>query len=194
MASSLPRVAVAHGRVAARDLLVAEVARFLDVPPGVVVLAHECRRCGSDEHGRPRVLPTAAVRRPPHVSLSRAGSLSLVAVSDAGPVGVDVETHGAADVPGLDVMLHPDERSLARVDPTRTWVRTEALLKAYGLGLAVDPADVRIDGRGLVSWSSPHPAPGMVLLRDVDVPGHVAAVVLIPHGDGTRMDLSVRQV
>ena len=65
-------------------------------------------------------------------------------------------------------------------DPTRAWVRKEALLKAYGLGLAVDPSQVRLDDDGLAAWDSSQPPPGEVWVRDIAVPGHVAAVAVLP--------------
>lgn len=185
------RLAVAFGDPPAYELLVAHAARFLDVPAATLVLVHRCPRCGSDEHGRPQLLPTAALRRPPHVSLSRAGSLSLVAVTDAGPVGVDVERHGAAAFPGFeDVALHPAE-SWSNPDPTTCWVRKEAVLKASGLGLAVDPRDLLVDAHGVVTWSASQPAPGDVLLHDLDVPGHVAAVAVLLDDPSAVVDLEV---
>lgn len=181
-------IVVAHGAQPAHDLLRAEAARFHDVSPAAIALGHACPRCGGDDHGRPLLLPTAAVRRPAHVSLARAGDLSVVAITDVGQVGVDVEALGAASFPGFDdVALHPDERVATPAERTRAWVRKEALLKAYGLGLAVDPRDVRLDEDGLASWDSPAPAPGAVWLRDLDVPGHVVAVAVLP-GDGNDVD------
>ena len=182
---------VAYGDLPADALLRAEAARFHEVAPAQIVLAHECPRCGSDQHGRPVLLATAAVRHPAHVSLARAGRLSVVALTDAGPVGVDVEATGAADFVGFaETALHPGERSGPPVDPTRAWVRKESLLKAYGLGLAVDPGDVRLDDGGLAAWDSPHRPPGAVWLREVAVPGHVAAVAVLPLDDQDVADLS----
>lgn len=187
-----PRLVVAYGAVPAHALLRAEAARFHGVAPERIVLGHACPRCGGDEHGRPYLVPTATLRVPAHVSLARAGGLSVVAITDAGPVGVDVEVEGAAGFDGFaDVARHPDEDAAA--DPTRSWVRTEALLKACGRGLAVDPRDVLLDDDGLVSWDSPHPAPDAVRLRDLDVPGHVVAVVVLV-GDGADLAVVLRPV
>ena len=96
-----------------------------------------------------------------------------------------------ADFVGFaETALHPGERSGPPVDPTRAWVRKESLLKAYGLGLAVDPGDVRLDDGGLAAWDSPHRPPGAVWLREVAVPGHVAAVAVLPLDDQDVADLS----
>jgi 4'-phosphopantetheinyl transferase len=186
------RVVVAYGVLPAHDLLRSEAARFHDVTAAAVVLGHACPRCGGDDHGRPVLLPTAAVRRPVHVSVARAGDLSVVAISAARPVGVDVEPVDAAGFPGFDdVALHPDERAATPAERTRAWVRKEALLKAYGLGLAVDPRHVRLDDHGLAGWDSPEPEPGPVRLRDLDVPGHVAAVAVLLRDGLDLTDLAV---
>ncbi len=187
-----PRLVVAYGMQPAHALLRAEAALFHQVPPDRIVLGHECPRCGSDEHGRPHLPATATVRQPAYVSLARAGDLSVVALTDAGPVGVDVEPEGAGDFRGFDdVALHPGERVVNATDPTRVWVRKEALLKAYGLGLVVDPSDIRIDADGSATWDSPHRPPGDILLRDVEVPGHVVSLVVLPEAGRGVVGLAV---
>ena len=191
MTASTPRLVVAYGAVPAHEALRAEAARFHQVPVDRIVVAHECARCGSDAHGRPRILATSAVRQPAHVGLARAGDLSVVAVTDAGPIGVDVEAEGAAGFEGFaGVALHPDERAATPADATRAWVRKEAMLKAYGLGLAVDPSDVRLDDDGLVAWDSFHRPPDAVWLRDLVVPGYVVAVAVLPVAEHDMSGLS----
>ncbi len=147
----------------AYGILRAEVARLLGSAAGEVVVAHRCPHCGSADHGRPLVvLPDG--RRPPHVSIGRTRGLTVVAVSEAGSVGVDVEPVGAASFDGFDdVALHPAERAATAGERTRSWVRKEALLKATGAGLRTDPREVRVDADfvlladGTTAW-----------LRDVD--------------------------
>jgi 4'-phosphopantetheinyl transferase len=188
-----PRIEVDYGTRPAHDLLRDAAAQFHQVPISHVVLTHECLHCGSDEHGRPMLLATAAIRRPAYVSLARAGDVSVVAVTDAGHVGVDVEAEGAAEFEGFaEVALHPAERAPGTVDPTRSWVRKEAVLKAYGLGLAVDPGDLRVDDHGLVAWDSPYPSPGSVWLRDITAPGLVLAVAVLPDVDLATLSITVR--
>jgi 4'-phosphopantetheinyl transferase len=84
----------------------------------------------------------------PHVSISHTRDLVAVAVSDAWPVGVDVE-HG--DRPMLDEALldracTPREREDLRAVPAgrrnrrfvQLWTLKESYAKALGRGLAVD--------------------------------------------------------
>jgi phosphopantetheinyl transferase len=186
------RLVVVHGEASAHELLRHEVARFHQVPASAVVLTHDCLRCGSNEHGQPQVLPTATIRHPAYVSLARAGDLAVVAITEAGPVGIDVEAVDAADFHDFaTVGLHPDEIADTAAERTRTWVRKEALLKAYGTGLAIDPRAIRLDDDGLAAWDSEHPAPGAVWLREVPIAGMVAAVAVLPVGRADIDQLSV---
>lgn len=151
-----------------------------------------CPRCGGP-HGRPVVVPGLMM---PHVSLAAAGPLVAVAVTDAGPVGVDVERVLRAGSPGfLDVALHPDEDLPDGPEAAaRLWVRKEAVLKAAGVGLLVDPADVLLSApeepARLLDWPRrpagvdraylPLPRPADVLLADVEAPaGYAAAVAVV---------------
>ena len=104
---------------------------------GFGTVAQVCPDCGGD-HGRPVVSETGR-----WVSLSRAGGLVAVAYSTAGPVGVDLESRTAVE-------RHPVQ-GLAKADATE-WTTKEAVLKADGRGLRVDPAELVVaDGR-LAGW------------------------------------------
>ena len=59
-----------------------------EAPPDVAIERH-CVRCGSGDHGKPRLADTAAGV---HFSLAHSGPHVVVAVSRAGPVGIDVES------------------------------------------------------------------------------------------------------
>jgi hypothetical protein len=120
----------------AEPLVRALVVELTGRDPGP--LHHLCPFCGSVEHGRPYV------EAPVHVSVAHAPGVTLVAATDRGPVGIDLE-------PGGD----------------QAWVRREALGKAAGVGLAADvegPVD-------LDEW--PIDVPGhaavVVVLRDREV-------------------------
>lgn len=83
-------------------------------------VVHACRSCGSDQHGKPHVVVGAGAT-PQYLSLSRSGGRAVVAVTDVGPVGVDIETIESSD------------------HDLTTWVRTESLVKATGHGVTIDP-------------------------------------------------------
>ena len=169
-----------------RDLLLAEAGRLLSLPETALGLASSCPECGSSAHGRPLLL--APSRTPvPHVSLSRAAGIVVVALTTAGPVGVDVERLGDADFNGFDeVALHVSESVSGPVERTVTWVRKESLLKAAGRGLVTDMRSVRLGSPRLppvvLSWGHDgDPAGAAVWLFDVpDAPaGYVASVTVL---------------
>ncbi len=144
-------------------------------------LVHQCVTCASTEHGIPSW--TDDGHPVPFVSLSRAGDITVVAVSDVGPVGVDVEADGTAEFVGFDaVALHPAE-TVDQGGRTVIWVRKEALLKATGHGLTVEPSRIRLSAPDaapeLIEWGGPGGAPSAWLYDVVDVPGHVVAVSVL---------------
>ncbi len=103
-----------------------------------------CPWCGSDGHGRPWA---RHAERPVPVSVSRCDDLLLTAVGDETAVGVDVESVSALALrwdPGL--VLAPGEVAHDDRERTRTWVRKEAVLKAYGVGLALPMTGLNLAG------------------------------------------------
>jgi 4'-phosphopantetheinyl transferase len=85
-----------------------------------VTITAVCAQCG-EEHGRP-------VAAGLWLSVAHAGDLVVVAAAPT-PVGVDVE-RADAHIPG-EYGGH-----------VRSWTRLEAVLKADGRGVVVDPGDV----------------------------------------------------
>jgi 4'-phosphopantetheinyl transferase len=155
LADSERRRAAAFRRARDRDrYLVAHVAvrlilgRILQLPAARVPISPEsCPMCGGG-HGRP-ALPAGYGL---WFSLSRAADLAVFAVADV-EVGVDVELVPADDVAAaVTWALHPRELAdLERIRPADRsravagcWVRKEALLKARGTGLAIDPRQVDV--------------------------------------------------
>jgi hypothetical protein len=96
-----------------------------------VRIVRACRSCGSDRHGKPQVVVPPG-SPPVHVSLSRSGGRAVVAVTDVGPVGVDLERLGTEDT-----------------DELMAWVRAESLVKATGHGLTIDPDTIDVPHRTL---------------------------------------------
>ena len=124
-----------------RRLLRQAVALRLGIAAGDILIAR-------DANGAPRV---TSAREPVFVSLAWRGELVAVAVSDR-PVGIDVEAVEATPPePALNV-LHPSERDwLARQTAhqqpdafLRLWCVKEAYLKATGLGLRREPAEIAV--------------------------------------------------
>lgn len=153
-----------------------------------------CPRCASSAHGRPVVVGLDGPGRPT-VSLARTSGATLVAVTDCAYVGVDVEATArfdAADV--ADVVLHTDERAATTREVAAAWVRKEALLKACGRGLTVDPSTVRLDdstGRPLVvEWPASVPRPDWVV--DVPLAADLSAAVA-GSGTGPPGEVTVRE-
>ena len=176
--------------VAAHALLRIMVGRRLRCGPERVVLDFSCPRCG-ELHGPPRLFDRAP-RQVLHLSLSHAGDRVLVAVSAAGPVGIDVDVEAAAAFSGFDdVALAATERSmLARLPQSSraaarvtAWVRKEAVLKATGDGLNVPPGDVVVSPLGepprLLAWDDAPPDPVHLHDVDVDARGHAACVAVV---------------
>lgn len=103
---------------------------------GATRVTRLCPRCGSSDHGQPRLVGSDLA-----ASISYASGLALIAWGP-GPLGIDVEEDGPP-VEGVGDRL--------------AWTRTEALLKATGLGVAAEElADLPT--------------------RTLDVPGHVATL------------------
>lgn len=136
--------------------------------PGAT-FSSRCPRCGGG-HGRVQVSGADAA-----VSVSYAGGWAIVAIA-AGEhrIGVDAVV---SDPPRLERVL-PDSAG------ARDWARVEAVLKADGRGLRVDPGAVevvdadrtgawhaRVDGgREWLGWDTGGP-PGLVVAVALDAAG-----------------------
>lgn len=143
------------GRIALRD----HAARVAGVSPGALMAYYVCEECnrGDRAHGMPRYQagPRGSTVR---ASLSRSGDWCLLAAStdeEVLGVGVDLESGTAADFEGFgSVAMSAREReqlqnlapSLRARFQTLLWTRKEAVLKALGSGLTVDPRLVDVSG------------------------------------------------
>ena len=182
------RVAVVAGRdhrVRARRAL----AEALAIPAAELELDH-------DAQGRPVI---TRPRTSTVVSIAHAPDLTLVAFAPHGDVGVDVEPLDR-NVLGWALWRHvltrrelerlpsvPRERNAALL---RLWVRKEALLKAVGTGIAVEPSGIELTKDGEVVALPPRL--GAVedwALHDVEIPGCAAAVACRPVASGSRVEV-----
>lgn len=179
-------------------VLVGLIARLTGVADTAVSLTQLCPQCGATDHGALRAtLAGAADDSPVYVSLARAGGLLAVAVTGAGPVGIDLES--VADLarsPVAGVMLSAAEAAgwaaLGR-QPTPTelavvWTSKEAVLKAAGVGLRVDPRDLTVvadaatgilGARRLAAWPLSPFDPDTLWLLPVAAPGGMVATVAV---------------
>jgi phosphopantetheinyl transferase len=138
------RPADAASFAAGRALVRLALAERVGAAPGELVFDTWCEFHAS-AHGKPRLAEPAAEL---DFSLSRAGARLLLAVS-ASPVGVDVERRDRdIEVGVARIAFADDERAeLEDAGPDAflaCWTRKEAVLKALGHGLAVDPKSVSV--------------------------------------------------
>lgn len=113
--------------------------------PDGCALTQQCASCGSTSHGQLRVVVrdasgATALGAGPLVSVSYAGPLAVVGVAPAGAVafGIDAE-------PNTDATRHAIAEAFGRHVATcevRDWTRLEAAVKARGIGLRGDWAQV----------------------------------------------------
>lgn len=170
------------------------VASSLDVAPLGARIVRRCPQCATP-HGRPVVPDLTRDGQTVHVSATHSGGLIGVALSTSGPVGLDLEdlqargpgawpavwrVLGRPEVPGT-----PAGGPEAAREAAAAWVRTEALLKATGRGLAVSPREVDISAGAepvVTRWPWGDPV-GRVSVFDLSPGGrYVAALAAIHDG------------
>lgn len=170
------------------------VGAHTGTPARAVRFAAVCRRCGGD-HGKPTVIGADAVQ----VSLSHCSGLVAVAVAQRRAVGVDVEQVAPRVAGIIEPALTAAERAVVRALPadrqpdaaTRYWVRKEAVLKATGHGLTVEPRRLTVSAPSeaprLLGWTVPGSRWAEVHLADVPAPvGYCASVAFV----GARLAVS----
>lgn len=169
------------------------LGELLDRDPAGLSFARRCTTCRSELHGKPSLVDAPGW----HFSLSYTTSLAVVAVAEGTEIGVDTEDLTDADFEGFaGATLAPEEtgaftdlsgRDLL-VARARVWARKEAVLKATGHGLVVDPSEVLVSGPdeppALVAWQAEEPEPPAVALADLDLTSgrHRAAVAALAEG------------
>jgi 4'-phosphopantetheinyl transferase len=187
---------------------------LLGEEPRDVAIERHCGRCGSGDHGKPRLTDTAAGI---HFSLAHSGTQVVVAVSRAAAVGIDVEClKPTMDYrPLVRNTLTADEAAAFEAggarprDFLRSWVRKEAVTKAVGTGVATPFQSFAVSGpathAALLTWPDDpslvdrttlldlagdpdRPAAVAVLARDVRVIEHDGSPVLCAAAGAQRCD------
>jgi len=159
-------------------LLRAVAGRASGVDPSAVVIDRTCDWCGKP-HGRP-ALPRTGLQ----ASISHSGDVAAVAITAAGPVGVDIEfigTRGFAEL--LDSVCTQLERESVRTptDFFTFWARKEAVVKATGEGLNRALTDIVVtppdSAPALLSFDGAHQL--QCRMCDVPVDGYAGAAAVL---------------
>jgi len=135
-------------------------------------ITNECDRCG-EPHGRVRI-------HDPRIrsGVTYAGGFAIVCVTDeAASVGIDAEPEFDArrDAAGLVGIVRSGVTTTVRA-----WTRIEAVLKADGRGLQVDPSRVHIAELGGGTWRASIDGSATVFAgRDVAGPDRVMVSVAV---------------
>ncbi|MCP3757259.1 4'-phosphopantetheinyl transferase superfamily protein [Streptomyces sp. TBY4] len=138
----LPTPGARRRHATAAALLRLCVSHYTGLAVEEVRIDRTCPDCDRP-HGRPEVHDSDL-----HVSVTHAGGRVGVALTAAGPVGLDVElVDPAGHLPRMDrYVFSPAETPGGAEDFYRCWVRKEALLKATGDGLRRPMSGIEITG------------------------------------------------
>jgi 4'-phosphopantetheinyl transferase len=172
--------------LASHAMLRLVLSRYVGVGPGSL-------RFSAGAQGKPKLERDS--NSPIFFNLSHSGNLALLAISGDRAVGVDIEEiKNDVDVPALALaVLSESELRMLHDAPTGAqrglffgfWVRKEAVLKACGLGLTVEPQRVEIAenvslGDGSAVAVLPDGKPTNWAVREVEVGDRYAAAVAAP--------------
>lgn len=137
--SASARERLLWGRLLLREL----VAEQIGCRPAEVTIDARCTDCGGP-HGRPVATGPSDEARALSLSVSACAGMVLVATSLGRPIGIDVEpcAVSAGQLQGIRQVAGDTEH------PLRHWTRIEAVLKADGRALRVDPRQVRVTTHG----------------------------------------------
>lgn len=187
--------------VSAHALVREVLGRRLGTEPSALRFVRRCPTCGSRRHGKPAL----ADRDDVTFSLSYTDSLAVVAVAEGVQVGVDVEHVSEADFGGFARVTLASDESDAFGEFTgdellaaraQVWSRKEAVLKATGHGLVVDPTEVVVtppdDPAAVVDWRSAEARPPAIALTDAPLRSadHRAAIAVLGRGP---IEVAVRE-
>lgn len=140
-----------------RDLLRELVSDMTGEAVATVRITATCPDCGGP-HGRPFVEGSAL-----HIGLSHSATATVAVASRDAPVGVDVEEAATPPAAIAAIATLTGDASLLH------WTRVEAVLKADGRGLRMDPASVVVTERDGRVEASIGACPERYLLSQPDV-------------------------
>jgi 4'-phosphopantetheinyl transferase len=131
-------VRFATGRAVLRLL----AGRYTGAAPRSIVLDRTCPYCQAP-HGKPRVSGAPEL----DASVSGSGDLVAIAASRSTTVGLDIEAVSAARLAGMAALvLAPGEPMRTPREALQLWCCKEAILKATGHGLVIDPRTLVLGG------------------------------------------------
>jgi 4'-phosphopantetheinyl transferase len=152
------------------------LAERIGTEPGALEFVRTCRTCGQSGHGKPALADDGKGRW--EFSLSHSHGYVMLAVSDAGPVGVDIEKAGDQLMEVAAMVRGPGEIAGTAEEVLWLWVRKEAALKATGDGLAVPMTSFTVDP---LHWPKDPSVAERLALADPGAPdGYRAAVAMLP--------------
>lgn len=176
--SRLQRTADRDRFVLATVLLKSVAASHLARPYTEIIVDRSCDRCGLP-HGRPRIIGSGL-----EFSVSHSGQLVAAALTDAGPVGIDLEEVRPLDYRPMlsDVCTLEEQEFVHSTQNFYTyWTRKEAVLKATGEGLSLSMLQIAVtppnDSAKLLTYRG---APLAAMMKDLSpTDGYVGAVVVL---------------
>ena len=161
----------------AATLLRLAVADTIGVPADQVAVDRRCSDCGQP-HGRP-MLPGTGM----HASISHSAGRVAVALTGAGPIGIDVESiRGPSPHELVDHILGAGEEAATPRAFFVYWTRKEAAVKATGDGLRVPLTEVLVTGPDeppRLRRYCEHPGLSMALFDLDPGDGYVAALAVV---------------
>jgi phosphopantetheinyl transferase len=130
------------------------------------------------------------------LSISHTRGVTVVAFARGVDLGVDVERIDRAVIEWalwrhvltpLEMQRLPSSRDARTVALLQSWVSREAVLKAAGVGLAVDPRDIELTPEGRIVALAPSlGVPSDWVLTRIALEGFVAAVACRLHRERSR--------